>query len=70
MRRTLRMRLALLYGGVFFVSGTILLAFVYAAVLDRQVDRASRCRCRTARSVPGRRRRSPTSSTAPISTSC
>ena len=31
-RRTIRLRLALLYGGVFFVSGAILLALIYAAV--------------------------------------
>lgn len=30
-RRRLRTRLALLYGGVFFATGTVLLAFVYAA---------------------------------------
>jgi len=31
-RRTIRLRLALLYGGVFFISGAILLALIYAAV--------------------------------------
>jgi signal transduction histidine kinase len=31
-RRTIRLRLALLYGGVFFVSGAILLALIYGAV--------------------------------------
>ncbi|HEY3865806.1 MAG TPA: ATP-binding protein [Solirubrobacteraceae bacterium] len=33
-RRTIRLRLALLYGGVFFVSGAILLALVYGAVAN------------------------------------
>ena len=31
-RRTIRLRLALLYGGVFFISGAILLALIYGAV--------------------------------------
>ena len=31
-RRTVRLRLALLYGGVFFISGVVLLALVYGAV--------------------------------------
>jgi signal transduction histidine kinase len=31
-RRTIRLRLAALYGGVFFISGAILLALIYAAV--------------------------------------
>jgi signal transduction histidine kinase len=33
-RRTIRLRLALLYGGVFFVSGAILLALIYGAVAN------------------------------------
>jgi signal transduction histidine kinase len=33
-RRTIRLRLALLYGGVFFVSGAVLLALVYGAVAN------------------------------------
>jgi signal transduction histidine kinase len=41
MRRTLRMRLALLYGGVFFASGTILLGFVYALFWTGQSTRES-----------------------------
>jgi signal transduction histidine kinase len=31
-RRTIRLRLALLYGGVFFISGAVLLAFTYIGV--------------------------------------
>lgn len=31
-RRTVRLRLALLYGGVFFISGVVLLALIYGAV--------------------------------------
>ncbi len=31
-RRTIRLRLALLYGGVFFISGAVLLAFTYVGV--------------------------------------
>ncbi len=31
-RRTIRLRLALLYGGVFFISGAVLLALIYGAV--------------------------------------
>jgi signal transduction histidine kinase len=31
-RRTIRLRLAVLYGGVFFISGAILLALIYGAV--------------------------------------
>ncbi len=31
-RRTIRLRLALLYGGVFFISGAVLLALIYTAV--------------------------------------
>lgn len=31
-RRTIRLRLALLYGGLFFISGAVLLAITYAAV--------------------------------------
>jgi signal transduction histidine kinase len=31
-RRTIRLRLALLYGGLFFISGAVLLALTYAAV--------------------------------------
>ncbi len=30
-RRTIRLRLALLYGGLFFISGAVLLALIYAA---------------------------------------
>jgi signal transduction histidine kinase len=33
-RRTIRLRLALLYGGVFFISGAILLALIYGAVAN------------------------------------
>jgi signal transduction histidine kinase len=33
-RRTIRLRLALLYGGVFFISGAVLLALIYAAVAN------------------------------------
>jgi signal transduction histidine kinase len=41
MRRTLRMRLALLYGSVFFASGTILLGFVYALLWAGKSTRES-----------------------------
>ncbi len=34
-RRTIRLRLALLYGGVFFISGAVLLAFTYVGVAAR-----------------------------------
>jgi len=33
-RRTIRLRLAVLYGGLFFISGAILLALIYAAVAN------------------------------------
>jgi signal transduction histidine kinase len=41
MRRTLRMRLAVLYGGVFFASGTFLLVFVFAMFWSGRSTRVS-----------------------------
>ncbi len=41
MRRTLRMRLALLYGGVFFASGVILLGIVVALFTGKSTREAA-----------------------------
>jgi len=56
-RRTIRLRLALLYGGVFFISGAILLALVYGAVAQThhgvsQVIPAPLIHLRSSKAVP------------------